>query len=128
MFGIEELLPVISASHVGIVPIVDDAFTRFMLPVKLLEYVALGIPVIASRTDTISAYFDETMLCFAPAGDADALAARIVELHRSPQQRVRLAAAADDFNLRHGWKRERDAYYGLLDQLIASKASRPARS
>ena len=127
LFDIDELLPVITRAHVGIVPIQDDAFTRFMLPVKLLEYVALGIPVIASRTATISDYFDDSMICFSAAGDADELAARLIELHRHPEERMRLATAADGFNSLHGWERERERYYRLVDALVASAASRRRR-
>jgi glycosyltransferase involved in cell wall biosynthesis len=124
LFPIDDLIPVIAGANVGIVPILDDPFTRFMLPVKLLEYVALGLPVIASRTETIRAYFDESMICFSTPGDPDDLAARIVELYRRPQERRRLAAAAESFNAEHGWDRERARYYELIDSLIATRASR----
>ncbi len=66
-----------------------------MLPVKLLEYVALGIPVISSSTPTIRAYFDETMVSFFHAGDEEDLASRIVELRADPELRSRLVAQAE---------------------------------
>jgi glycosyltransferase involved in cell wall biosynthesis len=75
---IEEIIPLVRGASVGIVPIHDDPFTRYMLPVKLLEYVALGLPVIASATETISAHFDANTICLVPPGDHDALADRIV--------------------------------------------------
>ena len=59
---LEELVPIILDADVGIVPILYDDFTRYMLPTKLLEYVALGKPVICSRTATIEAYFDDSMV------------------------------------------------------------------
>ena len=67
---IEDVIPVLERASVGVVPIVDDPFTKYMLPVKLLEYVALGMPVIASSTSTIRAHFSDEMLAFTPPGDA----------------------------------------------------------
>jgi glycosyltransferase involved in cell wall biosynthesis len=116
---IEALLPTITEASVGLVPILDDPFTQYMLPVKLLEYVALGIPVIASDTRTIRSHFDEDMVCFAAPGDATDLAAKIVALHGDPERRSRLAACAHRFNDAHNWDREKARYLALIDSLSA---------
>jgi glycosyltransferase involved in cell wall biosynthesis len=126
-FPIEQLLPVIEQAGVGIVPILDDPFTRFMLPVKLLEYVAVGVPVIASQTDTIRAYFDGTMICLCAPGDPEDLAAKIVELYDEPAKREALVAGASGFNSRHNWDREKSKYYKLIDSLASSARVRSRR-
>jgi glycosyltransferase involved in cell wall biosynthesis len=113
---IEELVPTIRQASVGLVPILDDPFTVYMLPVKLLEYVALGIPVIASDTPTIRSHFDDAMLCFATPGDPEDLARKMIEM-RDPARRARLAAAADRFNAEHTWDREKVRYLSLVDSL-----------
>jgi glycosyltransferase involved in cell wall biosynthesis len=120
----ETLLPRIREASVGLVPILDDPFTRYMLPVKLLEYVALGIPVIASDTRTIRAHFDDDMLCFATPGDAADLAAKIVALYQDPARRARLAAAAGRFNDEHRWDQEKARYLALVDSLVSPNGNR----
>jgi glycosyltransferase involved in cell wall biosynthesis len=120
---VEDLLPAIRDANVGIVPILDDPFTRFMLPVKLLEYVAVGVPVIASATDTIRSYFDESTVCLCAPGDPDDLAARIVDLYRDSAKREAFAAAARAFTAEHGWDREKEKYYQLIDSLVTRKTS-----
>jgi len=122
---VEKLLPVIRDAHVGIVPLLDDPFTRYMLPVKLLEYVAVGVPVIASATATICSYFDERTVCLSVPGDPDDLAARIVDLYRDTARRDAFAAAAREFTARHSWEREKDKYFQLIDSLVAPETSRP---
>jgi glycosyltransferase involved in cell wall biosynthesis len=115
---IEDVLPALERATVGVVPIVDDPFTRYMLPVKLLEYVALGMPVIASATPTIRAYFSDDMLAFTAPGDPEALAARMVDLYRDPQLRHNLVAQASSFTAEHNWPREKLRYYGIVDSLV----------
>jgi glycosyltransferase involved in cell wall biosynthesis len=121
---IEELRPILDRASAGIVPIVDNAFTRYMLPVKLLEYVALGIPVISSSTPTIRAYFDETMVSFFRPGDEADLAAKIVALRADADSRMRLAERADVFLEEHSWERERGRYCDLVESLAAASQPR----
>lgn len=121
---LEQLEPLFERASAGIVPIVDDPFTRYMLPVKLLEDVALGLPVISSETPTIRAYFDETMVAFVRPGDVADLAAKIVALRRDPELRESLVRSADTFLERYSWDRERERYHGLIESLAASRVPR----
>ena len=115
---LDVLVPIILDADAGIVPILYDDFTRYMLPVKLLEYVALGIPVICSRTATIEAYFDDSMVQYSTPGDPAELADSIRILYRDPGKRERLRANADRFNREYNWERQKQPYYDLVDDLI----------
>jgi glycosyltransferase involved in cell wall biosynthesis len=127
LFPVDELVPIVAAANAGIVPIHDDAFTRYMLPVKLLEYVAVGLPVIASDTSTIRAYFGDGELAFARAGDHEQLAARIVELARDPDLCARQVEAASRFAEAHRWDVEKRTYYEVIDGLAARARTRARR-
>ena len=114
---LETLVPLVVDAHVGVVPIRYDDFTKYMLPLKLLEYVALGIPVVCSDTETIRAYFDDGMLAFFRPGDERDLAARLVELYHHPERRRALGERANTFNERFSWDSQKLKYYESIDSL-----------
>ncbi len=115
---IEQLVPIILDADVGIVPILYDEFTKYMLPVKLLEYVALGKPVICSRTETIQAYFDDSMVLFFTPGNVTDLTEKILLLYKQPQIREQLIKNSDRFNHEYNWQQQKQLYYQLVDGLI----------
>jgi glycosyltransferase involved in cell wall biosynthesis len=115
---LEKLVPLIGDADLAVVPLLEDGFTRYMLPVKLLEYVTLGIPVVCSDTETIRRYFDDSMLAFFPSWDEVALSARLVELHRDPEARRALVRRAATFAETHSWRQEKLRYYRTIDALV----------
>ncbi len=117
---IEELVPVILEADMGLVPILYDEFTRHMLPVKLLEYVALGRPVICSRTETIEAYFDDSMVQYCQQGNPLELAEKIRLLYHDPDKRECLRSNADKFNTDYNWGQQKQVYYRLVDDLAGN--------
>ena len=114
---VSELRPMFERASAGIVPMVNDAFTRHALPVKLLEFIALGLPVISSRTDTVRLYFDDSMIAFFEPGDAAELAERILELKSDPGRAARMSAAAATVLEQHSWEHEARGYFGVVDEL-----------
>jgi glycosyltransferase involved in cell wall biosynthesis len=114
---VSELARFIQDHHIGVVPYRRDVFTDGILPTKLLEYVALGLPVIAARTPAITAYFDESMIeLFAPE-DVDDLAQRILFLFQHPERRRELARNTSRFNGKYNWASQRERYVDLVEEL-----------
>lgn len=107
----------IAQADVGVVPNRDDAFTGSLLPTKLMEYVALGTPVIAARTPTISAYFDDSMVKFFRPGDADDLAESIIALYNNRSLLQEFVCNADRFNQTYSWASVSARYVQLIDKL-----------
>jgi glycosyltransferase involved in cell wall biosynthesis len=115
---VEELPNQLRQADVGLVPILYDAFTRYMLPLKLLEYVGMGIPCIVSETETIRAYFDGEMVRLTKPGDDRELANHILELYEQPEQRARLVAKASAFNAAYNWPQQMQHYFNVVDSLL----------
>lgn len=115
---VEDLPASIVTADLAVVPYRDDVFTDELLPTKLMEYAALGVPAIASRTMGISAYFDDTMVQFFTPGDLDELAQCILELHQDRSRLAKLACNITRFNDHYNWPDQRASYLRLVDQLI----------
>jgi glycosyltransferase involved in cell wall biosynthesis len=103
---------------VGVVPQRATNATHLMLPVKLLEYAALGIPVIASRLRTIEHYFGPREVRFFEPGSVEALAEAIVEMHENPAHRLQMAAQAQAVGARLSWTTQREGFGRAIDSLI----------
>jgi len=121
MVPLNELVGEIRCADVGVIPLLYDDFTKFMLPVKLLEYVALNIPVICSRTETIEAYFDDSMIQYSFPGSVTELADNIENLYLNPKRMIELKINASKFNANYSWEKQKRIYYELIDNLVENR-------
>jgi glycosyltransferase involved in cell wall biosynthesis len=107
----------LAAAHIGVVPTLLDPFTELLLPVKLLEYIHMGLPVVCSRLPVIERYFSDEELCFYQPGSSQGLAEALVEVSCDPagarQRAVRAARRLQDLT----WSVQRERYLGLIDAL-----------
>ncbi|HSB67282.1 MAG TPA: glycosyltransferase family 4 protein, partial [Anaerolineales bacterium] len=113
----EELPHIISSCDLGIVPYQNDIFTDGLLPTKLMEYAALGVPAIASRTTAIQTYFSDTMIEFFEPGNANDLAQRICYLHNNLDRLAELSRGSQKFNQRYNWSNVSAEYVALVEQI-----------
>ena len=113
----EDLPPFIGRADLGVVPYRNDIFTDGLLPTKLMEYAAMGIPCIAARTTAIDAYFRDTMVEFFTPGDAEDLARRIRDLHGDRGRLADLGRRSWEFTHRHSWADAGAEYVATVEGL-----------
>jgi glycosyltransferase involved in cell wall biosynthesis len=116
----EELTQAIRSCHLGVVPYRNDVFTDGLIPTKLLEYAALGMPAIASRTTTIESYFSNANVEFCKPDSVEDLARCIILLYRNPDRLIELAEGSKNFNQRYNWKNTSEIYVHLINQLSSN--------
>ncbi|NUM56318.1 MAG: glycosyltransferase family 4 protein [Candidatus Hydrogenedentes bacterium] len=113
----ERLAGLLRGAHVGVIPSRDTIATKVMLPVKLLEYVRMGIPCVTVATPTIRHYFEEGMVRFVPPESPEAIADAIEYFYRNPEQRLETARAARQFFETHNLATERERYVDRVRRL-----------
>jgi glycosyltransferase involved in cell wall biosynthesis len=118
---VERIAEHIGRCHIGVVPTLADVFTELLLPVKLLEYVHLGIPAIVARLPATERYFDDSHVRYYEPGSVEALADAIAEVRSDPvaarERAARASARLAEFN----WKRQGAGYLAMIDELVAPR-------
>ena len=104
-YPIQELPDMLADMDLGVIPNRRNVATELMLPVKLLEYVSLGLPAIAPRLKTIEHYFSADMVTYFEPGDADSMAAAILAMHGNKNRRMDQMKKARTFLDRYGWEK-----------------------
>lgn len=113
----QELPRLIERAHLGVVPYRRDVFTDGILPTKMMEYVALGVPVLAARTSAISSYFDDSMVQFFTPEDVTDLARNIKLLYEDRERLSTLARNAERFVQQYSWENVAAGYVNLVENL-----------
>jgi glycosyltransferase involved in cell wall biosynthesis len=117
LMPMSDLPSFISQADLAIVPYRRDVFTDGILPTKLMEYTALHVPAIASRTPAIESYFHEDMVQYFPAEDINALCESIVYLYNHRERLQQLSVESNRFNEKYAWENIASEYLGLVNRL-----------
>jgi glycosyltransferase involved in cell wall biosynthesis len=114
-FHVDEVPSLIRGATVGVICNRRDRATEYMLPVKLIEYVYLGIPVVAPDLMVIRHYFTDDAVAYFNPGDAAELANRLIELCRDESKRLAYAQRAKAFVSMYSWDRLKEDLFKTIE-------------
>jgi glycosyltransferase involved in cell wall biosynthesis len=100
--------------HCGLVPLDISSATNFALPLKLVEYVCMGIPVITVRNAAIRYYFGDEDCLYFRAGDADSLRAALERVAARPEVLLAYRERVMRLRDRFSWAQQKDKYVQIL--------------
>jgi glycosyltransferase involved in cell wall biosynthesis len=123
-FPAREIPARISGCNLGLSPLTISSSTNYALPLKLVEYICLGMPVITVRAAAITHYFGEDDCLFYQHDDPKSLAQLLERLLKNPGLLLRYRERALALRGRFSWKNEREKYISLLHELSDAGPSR----
>jgi glycosyltransferase involved in cell wall biosynthesis len=103
-----QALCAVAHANCGVIPNRPSHLNRFALSSKLLEYVALGVPVVVSRLETLAAHFGPDEVTFFDPDDAGALADAIRWVAEHPVEARERATRASERAREYAWNRSRN--------------------
>lgn len=118
------LVDLMANSDLAVVPKrASERFGNEAASTKIPEFMAVGVPVVASRTEIESRLFDDSELCFFRSEDEDDLIRAVVSVHDDAELRRRLIANAAE-KISCGAQELRESYLELVDSLVAESTGR----
>jgi len=110
---------------VGILPYVLDAFTAAVMPVKLKEYLAAGLPVVSTPLPDVLrfAQHHQETVAFADNGEDFVAALRAAVASNTPDAVARRIEVARGYD----WKNQMKTLGGWMEDLMATPSYDPPR-
>jgi glycosyltransferase involved in cell wall biosynthesis len=131
--SIRAVARLIENADLGVVPKRKDGFGDEAFSTKIMEFMALGVPVIIPDSRIDIYYFNDAIARFFKGGDERDLAQAMLALIRQPELRRQLATNALHFVESNNWGQMKVQYLALVDSLGCEPAkafgpsSEPAR-
>lgn len=114
---IDSVLDRAVAADCGVIPNLNSALNDLTLSTKLLEYVALGVPVVVARLRTLAHHFGDDEVTFFAPGDPQSLADALRWVAENPDDSRIKAQRARRRSAAYAWDENRDRYVGVLRSL-----------
>lgn len=110
-------------ADIGIYPALKDVHMNVATPTKVLEFAAMGIPIISSRLSMVEEMFGNSAVMFFEPGNVNQFAQCVIKLYENPDLCEELVKNMDQiFVKKHSWQSEFQDYLHILDQLLPKTA------
>ena len=116
-FRVEDIPKLLRGATIGVIPNRLDAATQYMLPVKLLEYVYLGIPAVVPKLSAIRYYFEEDAVVYYVPENVSSLQNAICGLLGDRDKQERLKKKAQLFSRKYSWEHMKTQLLRVVDDI-----------
>ncbi len=119
--ALQDVPDILANADLGVVPKRAEGFGNEAYSTKIPEFMSQGLPVVVARTRIDTTYFNDQVVRFFEAGDADDLARAVIALAQDPAARAALARAASAYLEAYYWDDHQQDYLRLVDRLLAER-------
>jgi glycosyltransferase involved in cell wall biosynthesis len=117
MYPLHEIPARLAPFHLGFVPMEISSVTDYALPLKLLEYTALGMPSIAVRSLAVGHYFGDSDCLFYDPNDPHSLTAVLNRIAEDPTVLIEFERRVTAIRESLAWSGQSERYGALLRRL-----------
>jgi glycosyltransferase involved in cell wall biosynthesis len=114
---LEDIAKAIESVDVGLVSNRPSIHWEHAMPTRIFEYLSMGKPVIAPRTEGILDYFRTDDLYFFESGNRQGIAEAIMDVYRNRTERLKRIERAMAVYQRHRWQIQRHHLQELVREL-----------
>jgi glycosyltransferase involved in cell wall biosynthesis len=123
----EQIVQVMADTDLAVEPKrAGSQFGNEALSMKIFEFMAVGVPVVVSRTRIHQYYYNDELVKYYDSDDESGLAANIILLRKDSRLRQRQVANALKYVEAHSWDIDKFQYLGIVDALVAKEPVRQA--
>lgn len=113
-----DIAEIMAGADLGVVPKRADLFGDEAFSTKIVEFMAVGVPVVVSRTKVDTRYFDDSLVIFFEPGNEEDLAEKLIRLRGDPELRRGFAQRALRWAEANSWNTKKAKYIALVDSLV----------
>ena len=118
----ERLPALVMDCNCGIIPSrCSEATNKAMLPVKLLEYSACGIPCVVAKLENITLHFSEDQLLYYDPESIEGMIQAMKHIISSEELRREIRSNLVAFNQKYNWKLDTEKYLSLIGEICVRK-------
>lgn len=119
----EQVPEILAQSSIALVPLLPTLNYQKAIPVKLLEYMSAGLPVIGSRFGYIEEIIEKNQCgSLTIPGDPESLAEDICAFLEDPQKALEFGQNGwDAFHREYTWENEQNKLLGLYQRILAKR-------
>jgi glycosyltransferase involved in cell wall biosynthesis len=120
----EEIVKVMANSDLAVEPKrAGSNFGNEALSMKIFEFMAVGVPLVVSRTRIHQFYYPDDLVCYYDDDNDEQLAANILFLRNNPAHRQQQILNALQYVEAHNWSAEKLEYLRIVDSLTVKPRS-----
>ena len=121
LIPMEKVAEIMATIDLGVVPKRADSFGNEAFSTKIMEFMAMNVPVLASRTRVDEYYFHDGIVQFFESGNAQDLADKIRLLYVDSERCAELRSRSSAFIAQNSWDIRQHEYFGLIDKLVPKR-------